>query len=69
MRRKEMQNSECRMQNEEYREGYEQGVKDMAERIKNYYRHTTSRPLPATVEYYIGQLAKEMIEDGEKESG
>lgn len=53
----------------EYREGYEQGVKDMAERIKTYYRHTTSRPLPATVEYYIGQLAKEMIEDGKKESG
>lgn len=52
----------------EYREGYQQGVKDMAERIKTYYRYTTSRPLPDTVEYYIGQLAKEMIEDGEKES-
>lgn len=47
-----------------YREGYDQGVKDMAERIKNYYRHTTSKPLPATVEYYVDQIAKEMLEGG-----
>ena len=47
-----------------YKNGYDQGVKDMAERIKNYYRHTTSKPLPATVEYYVDQIAKEMIEDG-----
>jgi hypothetical protein len=53
--------------NQGYREGnhkgYEQGVKDMAERIKNYYRHTTSKPLPATVEYYVSQIAKEMVEN------
>ena len=44
-----------------YKNGYEQGVKDFAERVKTYYRHTSSRPLPATVEYYIDQIAKDMI--------
>ena len=50
-----------------YKNGYAQGVKDFAERVKTYYRHTTSRPLPATVEYYIDQIAKDMIgkEDGD----
>ena len=52
------------MPNKEYKKGYEQGVKDFAERVKNYYRHTSGRPLPATVEYYIEQLEKEMIENG-----
>ena len=46
-----------------YDEGYAQGVKDFAERVKNYYRHTTSRPLPATVEYYIDQIEKEMLKE------
>ncbi len=44
--------------------GYAQGVKDFAERVKTYYRHTTSKPLPATVEYYVDQIAKEMLEGG-----
>ena len=47
-----------------YKNGYEQGVKDFAERVKTYYRHTTSKPLPATVEYYIDQIKKEMSEGG-----
>ena len=47
------------------KEGYDQGVRDFAERVKTYYRHTSSRPLPATVEYYIDQLAKEMMEGEE----
>lgn len=46
-----------------YDEGYAQGVRDFAERVKNYYRHTSSRPLPATVEYYIDQIEKEMTEN------
>lgn len=48
-----------------YDEGYAQGVKDFAERVKTYYRHTSSRPLPATVEYYIDQIEKEMLKEGE----
>ena len=46
------------------KEGYAQGVRDFAERVKNYYRHMTSKALPATVEYYIDQLLKEMSEGG-----
>lgn len=46
-----------------YKNGYEQGVKDFAERAKTYYRHISSRPLPATVEYYIDQIKKEMVEE------
>lgn len=42
--------------------GYAQGVRDFAERVKNYYRHMTSKALPATVEYYIDQIEKEMLE-------
>ena len=46
-----------------YKNGYEQGVKDFAERVKNYYRYTTSKPLPATVEYYIEQIEREMLNE------
>ena len=46
-----------------YAEGYNQGVKDFAERVKNYYRHMTSKALPATVEYYIDQIEKEMLKE------
>lgn len=48
---------------EEYIKGYERGVKDFAERAKNYYRYTTSKPLPATVEYYIEQIEREMLNE------
>ena len=48
-----------------YEKGYAQGVRDFAERVKNYYRHMTSKALPATVEYYIDQIEKEMIENAE----
>jgi hypothetical protein len=51
---------------DEYQDGYRQGVKDMAERIKTYYQNTTSRPLPATVEYYVDRLAKEMCDNTEE---
>lgn len=46
-----------------YKNGYEQGVKDFAERVKTYYEHNSSRPLPATVVYYIDQIAKELKGD------
>ena len=48
-----------------YAEGYDQGVRDFAERVKNYYRHMTSKALPATVEYYIDQIEEEMLNDAE----
>ena len=46
-----------------YERGYDQGVKDFAERAKTYYEHNSSRPLPATVVYYIDQIAKEMTDE------
>ena len=46
-----------------HKEGYDKGVKDFAERVKNYYRHMTEKPLPATVEYYIDQIAKDMLKE------
>lgn len=49
-----------------YESGYNKGVKDMAERIKNYYNHYSTRPLPATVVYYIEQIEKELTEKHEK---
>lgn len=49
-----------------YEKGYEQGVRDMAERLKNYY---TSLPLPKTqpavVEYNVRVLEEELLEKGD----
>ena len=54
------------MASDEYMEGYQQGVKDMAERLKRYY---TTLPLPkvqpVVVEYNIRMLEEELLEEGE----
>lgn len=51
---------------EEYIKGYQQGVKDMAQRLCTYY---TTLPLPkvqpTVVEYNIRVLAEELLEKGE----
>ncbi len=49
-----------------YERGYNQGVRDFAERAKTYYKNTSGRPLPETIEYYLSLIAKEMIKE-EKE--
>lgn len=50
-----------------YKNGYEKGVKDMAERLRKYY---TSLPLPQTqpavVEYNIRTLEEELIGKNEQ---
>ena len=46
-----------------YERGYNQGVKDFAERAKTYYKNTSGRPLPETIEYYLSLIAKEMIKE------
>lgn len=53
------------MQSEEYRKGYEQGIKDYAARMKKYYKHLTGHTLSAAVEYVLGLIEKEMIENKE----
>lgn len=50
-----------------YERGYNQGVKDFAVRAKTYYKNTSGRPLPETIEYYLSLIAKEMIKE-EKEN-
>lgn len=49
-----------------FRDGYEQGVRDMAQRLCKYY---TTLPLPKTqpavVEYNIRVLADELLEEKE----
>jgi hypothetical protein len=49
-----------------YREGYEQGAKDIAEKIKKYYKCLGSMTNPCTMEYYIDQVLKESFGSGEE---
>lgn len=49
--------------NEEYIKGYQQGAKDIAEKIKKYYRCLGSMINPCIMEYYINQVLKEMSEN------
>lgn len=46
-----------------YERGYAQGVKDFAERVKKYYNHHSSRPLPVNVVYYIDQILKDLLKE------
>ena len=46
-----------------YERGYNQGVKDFAERAKTYYKNLSGRPLPETIEFYLSLIAKEMIKE------
>lgn len=48
----------------EYRLGYQQGAKDIADKIKKYYRCLGSMTNPTIMEYYIDQLLREMTEGG-----
>lgn len=50
-------------ESKEYREGYQQGAKDIAEKIKKYYKCLGSMTNPCIMEYYINQLLKEMVEN------
>lgn len=50
---------------EEYIKGYEQGVRDMAERLKKYYASLPVKTMPSVVEYHIDQKMKELLEKEE----
>lgn len=47
---------------EEYIKGYEQGVKDFAERIKKYYESLRGTTFGALVTYNIEQIEREITE-------
>jgi hypothetical protein len=53
-------------ESKEYREGYQQGAKDIAEKIKKYYRCLGSMTNPCIMEYYIDQVLKESFGSGEE---
>lgn len=45
-----------------YNEGYEQAVKDFAQRVEKYYNYNSSKIAPALVQYYIRQIAKDLLQ-------
>lgn len=51
---------------EEYIKGYEQGVTDLAERVKKYYTCLPGKTMTAVVAYFINQVAQELKENCEK---
>lgn len=46
----------------DYREGYEQGVTDLAEKVKKYYTCLSGKTMTAVVAYFIDQVAQELKE-------
>ena len=47
---------------EEYRKGYEQAIKDFAQRVEKYYNYNSFKVAPALVQYYIRQIAKDLLQ-------
>lgn len=45
-----------------YKKGYEAGVRDMEEKMKKYYQYLSGKSLTAVVQYTAGLMAKELIE-------
>ena len=50
-----------------YEAGYNKGINEFAERAKTYYKNTSGRPLPDTVEYYLTNLCKDMVKEEKDE--
>lgn len=50
------------MQTEEYKKGYEQAIKDFAQRVERYYNYNSFKITPALVQYYIRQIAKDLLQ-------
>ena len=48
---------------EEYQKGYEQGVKDLAERLGRFYQSTRRNTYTATVAYHIEQIKKDLLKE------
>lgn len=49
----------------EYQRGYEQGVKDFAEKIKNYYNHLNGRTPATLVSFHVEEILKETLREEE----
>jgi DNA-binding protein Fis len=46
----------------EYQQGYEQGINDLADRLKTYYNNLNGTTSCGLVAYHIDQIRKEMLE-------
>lgn len=46
---------------EEYIKGYEQGVKDFAEKIKNYYNNLKGRTPATLVSFHVEEILKNVL--------
>lgn len=57
------------MLTEEYKKGYEQGVRDYAQRVKKYYKHLSGKTLTAVVEYVLTLMEEELINKEDKGDG
>ena len=57
------------MLTEEYKKGYEQGVRDYAQRVKKYYKHLSGKTLTAVVKYVLTVMEAEMINKEDKSDG
>ena len=51
---------------EEYIKGYEQGAKDLAERLKTYYRSFSGTTYAVLVAFHVEEATKEMLAKIEK---
>ena len=48
---------------EEYRKGYEQGVKDLAEKLQKFYDNYRGSTYSAVVAYHVGQIKKDLLNE------
>ena len=54
------------MAKSEYQQGYEQGARDFAEKIKNYYNNLNGRTPATLVSFHIDEILKETLREEEK---
>jgi hypothetical protein len=47
----------------EYQQGYEQGINDLADRLKTYYNHLTVGSFPYLIAYHIEEIKKELLKE------
>ena len=50
---------------EEYQKGYEQGVKDLAEKLTKFYNSSRRGTYSGTVAYHVEQIKKELLKEDE----
>ena len=54
------------MDDNEYQQGYEQGIRDLSERLKKYYTSLGGSTSGHTVAYTVDIFKEEYLDDGHK---